>query len=148
MLSTHPPASYARSLAAPSRDARAASRSILRALTILTGSLRRSPETHEVAAALGVTEAEYGATLGRIGSAEPPGLELMELGEAELQNAIARIPPDTQNVLSLLCQEGCSFDEIGAVLGMTPARAVALHADAIHRLHAMIVVGRAAAATA
>jgi DNA-directed RNA polymerase specialized sigma subunit len=148
MLSTVPPASYARSLAAPSRDARAASRSILRALTILTGALRRSPEAHEVAAALGVTESEYGDTLGRIGHAETPALELLELDEGELERAIARIPQDTQNVLSLLYQEGCSFDEVAAVLGMTPARAVALHADAIHRLQAMIVVGRASAATA
>jgi RNA polymerase sigma factor FliA len=141
-MSTSPPLSFSRTLDPLARDARTSSRKLTRAITLLTQTLKRSPEEHEIASALQLTSAEYRSTLTRIAGLDTPALDLLALDELELDRAIAQVPAPIQNLLALYYGEDCSAAEVGAVLGMTAARAEELHAEAMHRLQAVLALGR------
>jgi RNA polymerase sigma-70 factor (ECF subfamily) len=54
--------------------------------------------------------------------------------EAALQRALERLPEDYRRVIALRHQEGRSFEEIGPLLGRTPAAARKLWSRAVERL--------------
>jgi RNA polymerase sigma factor for flagellar operon FliA len=141
-MTTSPPLSFSRTLDPLARDARTSSRKLTLAITQLTRTLARQPDEHEIASALQLTSAEYRRTLTRIADLDTPALDLLALEESDLNHAIAQVPAAVQNLLALYYGEDCSAEEVGAVLGMTPARAQELHAEAMHRLQAMIALRR------
>ena len=58
-----------------------------------------------------------------------------------IAGAVEQIPERLRVILSLYYQEECSFREVGEVLGLTEARICQLHAEAIHRIRAILDVG-------
>lgn len=148
---------HLRSLDTQSRQSRATSRKVTRAITALTKRFGRAPEETEIAAELGWTVEQYRTTLSALDragmnrlemldiDAEVPGtLELPEeaAGRRELQEvvtaAIEKLPERLRQVLHLYYAEDCTLREIGAILEVSESRVCQLHTEAVHRLRAAI----------
>lgn len=145
---------YLRSLDPMGRKMRSASRRIVQVMSELTASLRRAPETEEIAGALGLTLDDYHTLLSNISDAGSARLELSEVLEpaapdaspeaqagrraevGSVAEAVEQLPERLQIILGLYYQEDCSFREIGEVLDISESRACQLHIEAIHRIRA------------
>ncbi len=130
---------------------------ITKAIKSLQVELDREPSEDEVAARLGIPLEEYqrvsgelarGPALGRLGDIEPddvPGAitdpcalyDERELKE-RLAQAIASLPPRTQQVLALYYQHECTQSEIGRILGVTESRVCQILGEAAARLRARL----------
>jgi RNA polymerase sigma factor for flagellar operon FliA len=158
---------YLRQLDPATRYARNASRRVARVIRERTQALGRPPSEDEIAAGLGVDIDEYREILGTVASAGMTRLEMVDFEDLEssrfdhdsewnespdmaaekrlLADAVAegigKLPDRLQQVVALYYQHGCTLREIGAVLQVTESRASQLHAEAMHRLRA--VIGRA-----
>jgi len=146
------------------RSVRAKARAVERAYSKLENELRRTPEDREVAAELGMTEAELDTVLSQVsftglvaldellsaggdksGSstvmdtiadrAHDP-VEAFEVHEMKhlLADAINRMPDRERLVLTLYYYEGLTLAEIGGVLGVTESRVCQIHTKAILQL--------------
>ena len=143
------------------RSVRAKARRVEQAYSRLTGELQRTPEDHEVAAALDLTGAEFahvmsqvsytglvaldelvaaaggdrgGATVGDTvadDSADPTARYEAEETRSVLAAVIARLPEREQLVLRLYYDESMTLAEIGGVLGVTESRVCQIHTKAI-----------------
>lgn len=149
---------YLRGLDPLSREMRESSRKIASVIGELTRELNRTPEEAEIAERLGLTEEGYRALLSSVARAGMARLELADIDEENiastlegpddeierksLSNAVAdaitTLPARLQQMLTLHYQHGCTFREIGAVLGVTESRISQIHTEAIHRIRAAI----------
>jgi RNA polymerase sigma factor for flagellar operon FliA len=142
-----------------SRRARSAARQVGKTIRALEHTLSRSPEDHEIAAALGVSLEEYRsdlemlthvtvvdiephtATLGGRDSDSPAGIaEHRQLTE-RLMEGLGKIPERDAQILQLYYIEDLSYAEIGEVLNVSESRVCQLHARAIVRLRAELGTG-------
>ena len=147
------------------RSVRAKARSVEKAYAALEASLRRSPTDAEVAAEMGVTEAELDAVLHQIsfvglvaldevlslggervsatlgdtiadkGEGPVDAFEVEEMRHA-LAGAINRLGEREKVVLTLYYYEGLTLAEIGQVLGVTESRVCQIHTKAVLQLRA------------
>ena len=146
------------------RSVRAKARAVERAYSKLENELKRTPDDREVAAELGMTEAELDTVLSQVsftglvaldellsaggdksGSstvmdtiadrAHDP-VEAFEVDEMKhlLADAINRMPDRERLVLTLYYYEGLTLAEIGGVLGVTESRVCQIHTKAILQL--------------
>lgn len=147
---------YLRELDPLSRKLRGATRRITDAVGVLTRTLGRMPEEHEVAGELGITLDEYQELLTSISNAGLVRLELSAASEPDtgestpemivsrkeivdvISDAFDELPERLQVVLGLHYQEECSLREIGEILGVTESRVCQLHAQAVHLIRARI----------
>ena len=147
------------------RSVRAKARSVEKAYAALEASLRRSPTDAEVAAEMGVTEAELDAVLHQISFVGLVALdEVLSLGgeresatlgdtiadrregpvdafEVEemrhaLAGAINHLAEREKIVLTLYYYEGLTLAEIGQVLGVTESRVCQIHTKSVLQLRA------------
>ncbi len=147
------------------RSVRAKARAVERAYASLEASLLRSPTDAEVAAEMGITEADLDAVLHQISFVGLVALdEVLSLGaeretttlgdtiadkgegpvdtfEVEetrhnLAGAINRLGEREKMVLSLYYYEGLTLAEIGQVLGVTESRICQIHTKSIFQLRA------------
>ena len=129
-----------------------------RALTKLSQALGRKPESAEMAAYLGMSDAAYEQTcvdarggvfstedLGDEGSAtladERPEPHTQVAGKelrARLSRALTRLPERERQVLSLYYVEELKLKEIGEVFGVTESRVCQLHSQAVARLRGIL----------
>lgn len=148
---------YLRSLDPLSRKLRGASRRITEVMANLSTSLGRVPTSEEVAGELGM---ELDAYYGILADISEVGLARLDLGTQDVESndpspearasrvemvhaiseSIEQLPERLQIVLALLYQEECSLKEVGEVLGVTESRACQLHAEAVHRIRALLQV--------
>lgn len=148
---------YLRSLDPLSRKLRGASRRITEVMANLSTSLGRVPTSEEVAGELGMSLDDYFSILADISEV---GLARLDLGAQDVESndpspearasrvemvhaiseSIEQLPERLQIVLALLYQEECSLKEVGEVLGVTESRACQLHAEAVHRIRALLQV--------
>ncbi len=133
------------------KETRTLSRSIARAISAVTRTLGRSPESDEIAAALSMKIDEYASALLSIYRAglarievidlDRPVQDLLEEAEKEpersLEEAIELLPRECQEILMLLYQEDCSIEEAAAVLGTSSRDAEILACEAMHRVRAL-----------
>jgi RNA polymerase sigma factor for flagellar operon FliA len=147
---------YLRELDPLSRKLRGATRRITDAVGVLTRTLGRMPEEHEVAGELGISLDEYQELLTSISNAGLVRLELTSAGELEtgehspemivsrkeivdaIADAFEELPERLKLILGLHYQEECSLREIGEILGVTESRVCQLHAQAVHLIRARI----------
>ncbi|NUO47477.1 MAG: sigma-70 family RNA polymerase sigma factor [Polyangiaceae bacterium] len=132
------------------REARRKSRLLARAIALLHKALDRAPEELEIAAALSMGPAEYEALLTGIAAAGAARLELLDFdaegspvaaNEADvepvtLETALAKLPRLSQQVVSILYQDGCTPSDAAEVLGIDVGRVQRIHTEAMHRLRA------------
>lgn len=150
------------------RSVRAKARAIERAYSTLENELRRNPNDKEVAAELGVTEAEFDRTLSQVsftglvaldeligrdsgdsgatvgdnisdGAYDP--VEAFEVDDMKhmLADMINRMPDRERLVLTLYYYEALTLAEIGQVLGVTESRVCQIHTKAILQLRSRLV---------
>jgi RNA polymerase sigma factor for flagellar operon FliA len=149
---------YLRGLDPVSRETRAHSRRISKAIAALTQELDRQPAESEIAARLGMKEEAYRSLLATVAMAGMARLEVLEFETMDLESpaelpdravehrslcdaiaaAIAKLPERLQQVLTLHYQQSRTFREIGAVFGVTESRVCQLHSEAMHRLRATV----------
>jgi RNA polymerase sigma factor for flagellar operon FliA len=147
---------YLRTLDPMARTTRAVSRRIARVIAERAHALGRMPEEDEIAGALGIDVDEYRAQLQRVSEAGMARLDIADVDELEhhtasteeladkvmlkevVARAIGQLSPRLQQVLALYYQQGCTLRQIGQVLGVTEARACQLHAEAMHKLRALV----------
>ena len=148
---------HLRSLDTQSRQSRATSRKVTRAITALTKKHGRAPEEPEIAAELGWTIEQYRTTLSALDRAGMNRLEMIDIdaevagtmelpeeaaGRHELQEvvtaAIEKLPERLRQVLHLYYAEDCTLREIGVILEVSESRVCQLHTEAVHRLRAAI----------
>lgn len=148
---------HLRSLDTHSRQSRATSRKVTRAITVLTKQLGRAPEEGEIARELGCTVEQYRTTLSALDRAGMNRLEMIDIdsevagsgelpeeaaGRREIQEivtaAIEKLPERLRQVLHLYYAEDCTLREIGAILEVSESRVCQLHTEAVHRLRAAI----------
>jgi RNA polymerase sigma factor FliA len=130
----------------------------------LRHELKREPQEDEVAAALNVSEQEYGKMLDQLRTAElatirqastngdgqntleiavDPGegplarVERLELRE-HLARAIEQIPDRERTILALYYEEELTLAEIGEVIGVGESRVSQLRSQAIARLRSLL----------
>jgi RNA polymerase sigma factor for flagellar operon FliA len=135
------------------RSVRTKARRVDEAKRTLKNELGRTPETREVAEALGVSErvvasveAGTGAVVsvedvrsdgfeGFLTEAPAPGQALADRQRtARLAAAIARLPARIRQLLSLYYVEELTLKQIGTVFGITESRACQLHGQAVQKL--------------
>jgi RNA polymerase sigma factor for flagellar operon FliA len=151
------------------RSVRTKAREIERAIAKLESQLHRSPSDEELAAELGVGEAQLQQTLGRIsfvglvaldemlsvggerGESMTLGDTIADSGEGPmakseveemrhiLAQAINRMPEREKIVLTLYYYEGLTLAEIGKVLGVTESRVCQIHTKAILQMRSRLV---------
>lgn len=68
------------------------------------------------------------------GSPSPSGFAMEREQKEELESALARLPDDYRQVITLRYQDEQSFDEIGIIMGRTPDAARKLWSRAMERL--------------
>jgi len=150
------------------RSVRARAREIERAIGELESKLGRAPDDEEIAAKIGITEAELEESLTDISrssiaaldelwsvSGEGDQVSLLDtiedssgprpadtLDETELREtlaeAIARLPEREKLVITLYYYEELTLREIGEVLGVTESRVSQLHTKAVLRLRSRL----------
>ncbi len=139
------------------RHGRARMAQVSRAIARLEHGLSRAPSEDEIAAALGLTLAEYqqlavelssATAIGRLGEHDPDDVASAALdpgalfADAELRSrlasAIQALPERTQQVLALYYQHECTQSEIGRILGVTESRVCQILGDAVARLRARL----------
>ena len=150
------------------RSVRAKARAIEQAYARLEGTLKRSPTDAEVAAEVGMTDAEFdkvcaqvsltgivaldevmtGAESGTGGSTigdtvtddtyDPAGVFADAETSVLLAQAIQRLPDRERTVLDLYYNDGMTLAEIGGVLGVTESRICQIHTKAILQLRARL----------
>jgi RNA polymerase sigma factor for flagellar operon FliA len=147
------------------RSVRAKARTLEKAYQKLESTLHRTPTDAELAAELGLTDAELARTLTQISSAGvaaldevvsgmergdsatlgdtiadvsegPPGMFEHEEMKMILANSISALPEREKIVLSLYYYEGMTLAEIGRVLGVTESRVCQIHTKAVIHLRA------------
>jgi len=144
------------------RSARKGRRQLEAALSSLRHELGREPNEEEIAAALGLSEAEYGRLLDSVRSLElatirqlggdDPERETLEvaiapeelpdrrLERAELRqhlaDALAHLTRREREVLALYFQEELTLAEIGEVIGVSESRVSQIRTLALARLRA------------
>jgi RNA polymerase sigma factor for flagellar operon FliA len=152
------------------RSVRAKARSVERAFGKLEAALQRSPTDAELAAELGLTEAQLQQTLGkisfvgivaldetigtgergdggtigdRLADAAAGPVDLFEVEETRhlLAEAISLLPEREKTVLTLYYYEGLTLAEIGQVLGVTESRVCQIHTKSVLHLRAKLTVG-------
>jgi RNA polymerase sigma factor for flagellar operon FliA len=130
---------------------------VSRAIAKLEHTLQRAPTEDEIAAALGLTLAEYqhlamelarAPAIGAIGDHDPDDVASAALdpaalfAEAELRaqlaKAISELPERTAQVLALYYQHDCTQAEIGKILGVTESRVCQILGEAIARLRSKL----------
>jgi RNA polymerase sigma factor for flagellar operon FliA len=148
---------YVRAFDARARNLQIVSQRLTRAIRIRAGALGRAPDEAEIAAAMNLEIPAYRRTLGALARG---GMMQLQLGQASgdpddaeadapvavepaamasaLAKAVEELPLIGQHILALHHQEDCSPREIAAVLDLTEARVLQLHAETIHRLRAGI----------
>ncbi|AKU94724.1 RNA polymerase sigma factor for flagellar operon [Labilithrix luteola] len=149
---------HLRSLDTQTRASRVTSRRVTRAIQRLTTKLSRAPEENEICEELGMSVEDYRNTLSALDGAGMSRLEMLDVDadiaadEAELPEdsasrrelqevvaqAITKLPPRLQQVLSLYYTEECTLREIGEILEVSESRVSQLHTEAVHRLRAAI----------
>jgi RNA polymerase sigma factor for flagellar operon FliA len=146
------------------RSARKLRRQFDQTLSTLRQDLGREPREDEIAAAMGLSEAEYGKALDAVRSLEigtirqladsdpehsslavavapDDGPErLLERSELRrhLVDALGKLPDRERDVLSLYYEEELTLAEIGAVLGVSESRVSQIRSLAIARLRASL----------
>jgi RNA polymerase sigma factor for flagellar operon FliA len=142
------------------RSARKGRRQLEAALSSLRHELGREPREEEIAAALGLSEAEYGRLLDSVRSLElgtvrqlggddperqtlevaiaPEELPDRRLERAELRRhlagALARLTRREREVIALYYQEELTLAEIGEVIGVSESRVSQIRTLALARL--------------
>jgi RNA polymerase sigma factor for flagellar operon FliA len=151
---------YLRSLDPMTRKMRGASRQLTAAIRAFTARMGRSPAEEEIATELGLDLDDYRVLLHQVTQADPTRVELTDNSSPRTRSdaapdivahrrevaeriagAVQKIPERLQVLLSLYYQEECSFREVGEAIGVTEARICQLHAEAIHRIRAILEVG-------
>ena len=150
------------------RSVRAKARSVERAYTKLENDLHRTPTDEEVAAELGMTEADLHGVFNQIsfvglvaldemlsvggerGESTTLGDTIPDKGEGPvaafeieemkqiLADAINRMPEREKVVLTLYYYEGLTLGEIGEVLGVTESRVCQIHTKAVLQLRSKL----------
>lgn len=142
------------------RSARKQRRQLDQTLSTLRQDLGREPREDEIAAAMGLSEAEYArlldtvrslelGTIRQLGGSDPDGqamevavapdegperrLERAEL-RAHLAAALGELPARERDVLALYYEEELTLAEIGAVLGVSESRVSQIRSLALARL--------------
>jgi RNA polymerase sigma factor for flagellar operon FliA len=148
---------YVRSCDDRTQEAWSSSRRLVRVLARLDRETGRPPTEEEIAKAMGLTRGDYRALLRAIAAIGHVPLESVSLDperdeealtdendeerpalDEALAEAIAWLPELQQHILALHHQEGCTPLEIAMVLDIDEERAVELHAEAVHRLRAVL----------
>jgi len=147
-----------------SRGSRKSQKEIEKALRILEHQLGRSPVESEIAAALGLTLADYQNLLGKVRGTQLVYLEDMARGNEDedsfldrhvadadadpmsmlknqrlresLVTAIKGLPEREQYIMSMYYEQDMNLKEIALVLGVTESRVCQLHSQSIARLRA------------
>jgi len=149
------------------RSVRAKARSVKDAYAKLEGVLHRTPNDQEVAAELGMTEAEFQSALSQISAvgvaaldeafsgddrSDRPTLgdsladsgagplatfEVKETKEA-LIRAVGLMGERERTVLTLYYYEGLTLSEIGEILGVTESRVCQIHTKSVLQLRAKL----------
>lgn len=149
------------------RSVRAKARAVEQAYAGLEATLKRTPTDAEVAAELGMTDAEFDRLCAQVsftgivalddllgGPDGPGGTTLGDtvtddtydpagvFAEGEqlelLAAAIARLPEREQTVLNLYYHDGMTLAEIGGVLGVTESRVCQIHTKAVLQLRSRL----------
>jgi len=132
-------------------ETRSLSRSIARGIAAVTTTLGRSPTSDEIADALSMTEDEYCSSLLSIWHSGLARVEVIDLDRSvqqqlseesetpkrSLAEAIELLPEPSQEILMLLYQENCSFEEAAAVLGTTIRKVEIAASETMHRVRAI-----------
>jgi RNA polymerase sigma factor for flagellar operon FliA len=143
-----------------SRSARRSARQLGETMRVLEQKLGRTPEDHEVAAALGVDVEEYQDDLAMLTNISTVGLDVVEGGagvseasqggsspEDELEKAqtvalltrgLRSLAERDAQILSLYYNEEFTYAEIGQLIGVTESRVCQLHGRALARLRAQV----------
>ena len=147
-----------------SRGSRKSQKEIEKALRILEHQLGRSPVESEIAAALGLTLADYQNLLGKVRGTQLVYLEDMARGNEDedsfldrhvadadadpmsmlknqrlresLVTAIKGLPVREKYIMSMYYEQDMNLKEIALVLGVTESRVCQLHSQSIARLRA------------
>ncbi len=157
-----------RALDAVGRAGREAARSIGAAIAELQAELGRMPDETEVAARLGISVERYRERLAAA-SLTTISLDALEIHERDdegtsvldsavdpdapdpeeaalrrseveqLAREIERLPERQRLVLALYYQDGLTFREIGALLGVTESRICQIHTEAVLALRARLL---------
>jgi RNA polymerase sigma factor for flagellar operon FliA len=147
------------------RSVRKLQRDVDEAIGRLRHTLGREPDEHEIAAALGVSEAEYTVILDNLRSAElavvrralgegQDGASLLDVaidgGEGpyaqlerrelrtELARALGALPDRERQILALYYEQELTLAEIGRVIGVGESRVSQLRTQAISRLRSIM----------
>lgn len=160
-----------RALDVVGRAGREAARSIGAAMASLQAELGRAPTETEIAARLGLTVDQYRERLTRASlttisldaldghddedaagpsaavDVDAPDPEEAALRRSELEalaRAIERLPERQRTILALYYQDGLTFREIGALLGVTESRICQIHTEAVLALRVQLLGPEAA----
>ena len=149
------------------RSVRSKARNLERAMAKFESENHRAPTDKEVAAEMGISEAQLQTTLSQIsfvgvaaldemlsggdggegvslgdtvadGSAGPVGLFEVEEMRQLLADSINHMPEREKIVLTLYYYEGLTLAEIGRVLGVTESRVCQIHTKAVLQLRSKI----------
>ncbi len=149
------------------RAGREAARAIGSAMASLQAELGRGPTEVEVAARLGLSLEQYRERLTRaslttisldaldgrqdddssnlldgavdLDAPDPEEVALRRSEVESLARAIERLPERQRTILGLYYQDGLTFREIGALLGVTESRICQIHTEAVLALRAHLV---------
>ena len=142
-------------LGGTTRRERQISKELGRVTANLTASLNRAPDHEELAAALGISMAEYWRRRQvaepvsllplpeklealPVQAPEAPSRMLAADARQALRDALARLPERERMVVHLYYGRDCSLAEIGAILEVSPSRVCQLLTDARARLRRYI----------
>jgi RNA polymerase sigma factor for flagellar operon FliA len=89
-----------------------------------------------------MSDEDYQANLRSVAKEGTEPVELFGLDVVEGELAVAQLPEASRMILALHYSESCSFAEIASVLGISEARAIELHTEALHLLGAVISLRR------
>ena len=146
------------------RSVRKLQRNVDATMSRLRQELGRQPETNEVAAALAVSEDEYGSMLDQLRAAELADVRRVDHGDepeslldvatnasdgpyAQLERrelarllarGLAELPERERQILALSYEEELTLAEIGKVIGVGESRVSQLRTQAIARLRSML----------